>query len=209
MSLYNHQLTFRPLLGGVEIYVPRVNEVGTLGFLARDGADGDQRWLVSCYHVLVGGPGSAPVLAEGVLQPAAAPLPAAFVDALRCDPVLDCAAAKIAGGVGVTCEILGVGPIGVPADALVGMRVIKSGAATGITEGVILEIQGDDVIIGIPEGFDPNYDLSRAGDSGALWLSREDFSPVALHISEMGGPQKRVKARRILSILAALRFRVA
>jgi hypothetical protein len=52
MSLYNHQLTFRPLLGGIEIYVPRVDEVGTLGFVARDQEANEDWWLVSCYHVV-------------------------------------------------------------------------------------------------------------------------------------------------------------
>lgn len=209
MSLYNHQLAYRPLLGGVEIYVPRVDEVGTLGFLAQDLGGGDQRWMVSCYHVLVGGPGAVPPASEGVFQPASAVLPAAHVDALRTDVALDCAAAKIVAGVSITGEILGIGAIGIPLDPEIGMRVIKSGAATGVMEGMVEGVNENDVIIGLPSGFDPDYDLSLPGDSGAVWVSQQEHSPVALHIRGVPGARKTVMAKRLVPILVALRLSVA
>src|SRR5437870_1846913 len=69
MALFNHRLAYRPLRGGVEIYNPSVNELGTLGFIAADAQGGAGLWIVSCYHVLVGGPGRAPVAGEDVFQP--------------------------------------------------------------------------------------------------------------------------------------------
>jgi hypothetical protein len=208
MALYNHQLTFRPLSGGIEIYVPRVDEVGTLGFLARDEAANEDWWLVSCYHVLVGGPSTVPVPDEGVLQPASAASPAAFVDALRAESSLDCATARIRPPMPVTPAILGIGIIGVPAEPEIGMRVIKSGAASGVTEGIIEEISGNDVIIAGPPGFDANYELSLPGDSGSIWLSQKDHSPVALHIRKGEGPRKTAAAKRIIPILQTLRLRI-
>jgi hypothetical protein len=196
-------------MGGIEIYVPRVDEVGTLGFLARDEAANEDRWLVSCYHVLVGGRDTLPVADEGVLQPASAASPIASVDALRADPSLDCAAARIHGSTPVTSAILGIGKIGVPAEPEIGMRVIKSGAASGVTEGIIEEISGNDVIIGGPPGFDANYDLSLPGDSGSIWVSQKDHSPVALHIRKGFDPRKTAIAKRITPVLQALRLRIS
>jgi hypothetical protein len=209
MSLYNHQLLFRPLLGGVEIFNPRVNEVGTLGFIAQDVNANNQLWLVSCYHVLIGGANNAPLDGEAVLQPASEGTPVAFVDANRADPTLDCAAARLISTLAGSGSILGLGRISSPVSPEVGFRVIKSGATTGVTEGVIEEVNDDDVVIGHLLGFDLNYDLSLPGDSGSLWLRWNDFAPIALHLSELGDARKRVRGRCILPILEALRFRLA
>jgi len=209
MLLDNHRLPFRPLRGGIEIFNPVVNEVGTLGFVAMGAAGGTRRWLVSCYHVLVGGPNCRPVPGETVLQSATDPNPVAHVDADRTDPDLDCAAAIIEPAAGWVAEILGLGPLGTPAAPVPGMRIIKSGATTGITEGIVESVNGDDLIIAHTPGFDPNYDLALDGDSGSLWLTRDGLSPVALCISQLKDPAKRIKARCILPILAALQFEVA
>ena len=209
MSLYNHRLPFRPLLGGVEILNPRVNEVGTLGFIAQDSEANNQLWLVSCYHVLVGGPTIVAIDREGVLQPSSEATPVAFVDANRADASLDCAASRIDPTVAGSGSVLGLGLISSPVSPRVGFRVIKSGASTGVTEGVIEEVNDDEVVIGHPQGFDLNYDLSLPGDSGSLWLRRDDLAPVALHLSELSDARKRVKARCILPILESLRFRLA
>jgi endonuclease G len=208
VSLENHQLPFRPLRGGIEIYTARVDEVGTLGFLAEKPDGGPEQWLVSCYHVLVGGTNTPPVDGESVLQPSAGEAPVAFVDASRADPFLDCAAAKLAPTVRGVNEVLGIGQLrSSPIIPVVGMVVIKSGVTTGVTEGVIAQVNGDDVVIGVPPLFDREYRLSRRGDSGALWLRRDDLAPVALHLGEIGDPQKHVRARSILPVLQALRIR--
>lgn len=194
-------------MGGTEIFVERVAQVGTLGFLAQDNLGSPEYWIVSCYHVLVGRPDILPVPNEPVLQPCSGG-PAAFVDASRCDPVLDCAAAKVPAQVGTTWSILNVGEIGSPVEPRVGMRVIKAGAFTGVTEGVILSIEGDDVIVGSPPGFDPEYELSGPGDSGALWLSQDQHSPVAVHVQEIRNDSALVVARRIDQVLKALGLRI-
>jgi hypothetical protein len=203
-TLYNHRRPFRPLRGGVEIFNPRVDEAGTLSFIAQDAGGGPERWLVSCYHVLVGGPGTQPIEGEPVFQPSDGTEPAALTDAARAHVFLDCAAAKLAPGVAGIGEILGIGRLAFPANPEPGMRVIKSGAATGVTEGLIESVEGDDVVIAHAPDFDPNYELSLPGDSGSLWLRREDHAPVAMHLSEAGGPLPRVAARRILAVLEGM-----
>ena len=204
MSLYNHRLTYRPLRGGLEIYNAVVDEVGTLGFIAQSPRGGPERWLVSCYHVLVGSPNTLPGEGETILQPSAVADAVAVIDPMHMDAGLDCAAAKVLYGITATAEILGIGCPGVPIDPVPGMRLLKSGATTGVTEGVVETVAGDDVTIAIPDGFDPNYELSGPGDSGSLWLARDTLQPVALHIRGMTGATRRCSAKRIVAVLAAL-----
>jgi endonuclease G len=207
MSLYNHRLVYRPLLGGVEIFNERVDEVGTLGFVARSSRSDPARWIVSCYHVLVGPPTRSPGPGEAVLQPSDGTVIAA-VDEGRADADLDCAAAKVAGGVDAVGSILGIGSPADPADPAVGMRLIKSGASTGVTEGVIVGIAGDDVTIATACGFDPNYDLSQPGDSGSLWVERATLRAVALHVRGLSGGAKRCSAKGIVPVLEALNLEI-
>lgn len=203
MSLYNHRLVFRPVLGGVEIFNERVGEVGTLGFVGRFSQGDPNRWIVSCYHVLVGASNRTPVGGEEILQPSDGAAIAA-VDAGRADANLDCAAAKVVSGVDATGSILGIGGPADPADPALGMRLVKSGASTGITEGVVVGIAGDDVTIAIVGGFDPNYELSGPGDSGSLWVERGTRRAVALHTRELPGGTRRCSAKRIVPVLNAL-----
>lgn len=208
MSLYNHRLLYRPLRGGVEIYNEQVVEVGTLGFIAQLPQGGLERWIVSCHHILVGPSNRTAVDGEEILQPSDGNAVAA-VDATRVDANLDCAAAKVLNGITTTGEILGIDTLGDPTDPVVGMRLLKSGATTGITEGVVEAVVGDDVTIVIPSGFDPNYDLSQPGDSGSLWLARDSLQPVAMHVRGFTGSTKKCSAKCILSVLAALNLAIS
>jgi hypothetical protein len=208
--MFNHTRQFRPLRGGIEIYNPKVLETGTLGFVAQDVGDKPGRWLVSCYHVLVGGPDRKPMDGESVYQPSSdLRSPVAFIEGRRADPGLDCAAARISDDMTAVGEILGIGPLNAPAKPVVGMRVMKSGAETGVTEGIIEGVDGDVVIIGHVPGFDLNYEISSPGDSGSLWLRRSDLAPVAIHVRGVGDPLKRVEGRRISAVLAVLRLKIA
>src|SRR3954466_12516318 len=158
----NHKLPYRPLRGGIEIYNPRVNEIGSLGLPLVDKGGGPGIWLLTCYHVLFGGPNSLPQAGDVVHQPADGLTPIAIVDTARCDAGLDCATARLNQGVAAIAEILGFGRFGGIKEPTKGDLVVKSGAMTGITEGVIDDVQGDTVIIKIPDEFDPNYELSLA-----------------------------------------------
>ncbi|MCX6634891.1 MAG: hypothetical protein NT090_07395 [Acidobacteria bacterium] len=180
----NHERVFRPLRGGVMIFNQRLGVPGTLGLIVT--ADGADRWILSCFHVLCAADGAADSIyqpidnAEGLV---------AVVDPTRANRDRDCAAARIAPGVASVAEILGIGPVGAPAEPIEGMRLLKSGAATGVTEGVITRVEITGVEIE-PDGLPADYEMSDAGDSGAVWVTREGNRPVALHQRGIDSPKR-------------------
>ncbi len=177
----NHVQSYRPLRGGIGIVNGTISLLGTLGCIAT--SDGQDRWILSAYHVLIG-MGRPPVSGEAIFQPApgAAMTPIAVTDATRADPGLDAAAALVAG-VGTRDEILGIGTVaGVVAPA-VGMRLIKSGIATGVTEGIVTDVTGSRVIIEQLPGYPSKYELSSISDSGAVWVEQHTREAVALHVA--------------------------
>jgi len=206
MAILSRYGIYRPLRSGVAIVNPSVAQWGTLGLIAAD-ADGS-RWLVSCYHVLCRPDGSPAPDGESVHQPERdkAPSPVAHVDAQRADPALDCAAAKLVDGVDAVPDILELGLPAAAIDPAVGMRVLKSGVKTGVTEGVIDAVTGDTIEIAVPPGFPPTYELSMGGDSGALWVERESRRAVALHNIGNESGLETARATRIGAVLDALRL---
>jgi hypothetical protein len=205
MSVRNHNLAYRPLRGGIAIVNPaNANELGTLGFIGT--SNGQDRWIVSAYHVLGRSDGSVFADGEPIYQPfrSAVSAPVALVSRARSDAVTDCAAAEIVNGVGATGEILGIGTVRAPIEPVVGMRVLKSGIETGVTEGVVRQVSGDRIVIAVPAGFPDKYDLSGRGDSGALWISRDAGAPVALHLAGNDTGEEIAFAVRIAKVLGVL-----
>ncbi len=205
----NHVQTFRPLRGGIAIMNGGVRFFGTLGFVATAG--GGDRWLVSAYHVLVGKDRPA-VDGEGIFQPAVGgpAEPVATTDAARSDQALDVAAALVAPGVDVTPEILGLGAVAGTVDPAPGMRVVKSGIASGVTEGVVVEVEASRTVIETLAGYPSKYELSSVSDSGAAWLEQSTRRVAALHVAgndagtevAIGVPVARVLAALGLQVLA-------
>jgi len=176
-----HDLQYRPLRAGTSIINKRIDEPGTLGMIANDAAGAP--WIVSCYHVLCDTALGAFVQDDAVFQPAAvsAANQIAMTSKTKADAGLDCAAAKVQAGILVSNSVLGIGPvIGVVA-AIVGVRVVKSGGESGITEGVVSTVSGAEVRVRIDPSFPQDYILSTAGDSGSLWIEQETHKAVALH----------------------------
>ena len=181
MALRNHELTYRPLQGGISIINLANNRPGTLGaILTRNGTD---RYALSVYHVLCRAGGGAFPDGEAVTQarPVRDGTPIGRIFAADADPLVDCAAALIDPAIASVGRILGLGPLAQPVAAAPGMNVLKSGPATGVTEGRIASVTGDRVEIGRMPGYPSRYELSDFGDSGAVWVERETGSPVALH----------------------------
>jgi hypothetical protein len=198
----NFDLGYRPLVAGVSIVNGRVGEPGTLGFLAAD--DAGQRWIVSCYHVLCDA-GLGPFQqSDAIYQPAAVVGPnlIAMTDAKRADATLDCAAALLQPGIACTEIQLGIGKTGAVAVPAPGMRVVKAGAESGITEGTITTVFGTNVSIEIDQAFPVEYQLSAPGDSGALWVEQQSRSPVALHTGRTSA--RRAQASAFGEVLRAL-----
>ncbi|QRN98344.1 hypothetical protein JRI60_04580 [Archangium violaceum] len=209
-TIHNHRGAFRPLRGGTAVVNPQVKHPGTLGFVAVDESDPSQQFIVSSYHVLVRLMGEPGVQDEPIFQPShqGPSSEVAFVELSRADARLDCAAARVAVNIQTSPRILGLGRPGPPLVAQVGMRVVKSGLATGVTEGVVTEVNGDRVRLECPQGFPEDYELSDAADSGALWLELETRAPVALHARGNPDGAEWAEGIAIHQVLRALRLRM-
>lgn len=157
---------------------PDVGFLGTLGLIAT--SNGTDRWIISCYHVLGRFNGDAFMDSESVMQGDMND-PVAHVRTTRANPLLDCIAAEVPPAVGSVREILGIQKVTSEAQPVAGMTVIKSGRDTGVTEGVIERVSGDEVIIGVPPSFPSDYELSGVGDSGSVWVEQGTGAAVALH----------------------------
>jgi hypothetical protein len=198
----NADLKYRPLLGGVSILNARIQEPGTLGYFGRDATG--SIWIISAYHVLCNVDLSPNALQEVIYQPAAAVVDyqMASTRVSKANAVLDCAAALLMPGIAFSNAQLGLGAVSAPIAPVVGMRVCKSGAVSGITEGIITQINDDTLRIEADPAFDPDYLLSDAGDSGSLWLQQGTLAPVALHRGRSS--PRRADALNIQTALAAL-----
>ncbi len=204
MNIRNHVLAHRPLVGGIAIFNRQVNVIGTAGLIASTVGIPDDRWLVSCYHVLARSDLSPFVVGEEIFQPWGAPGSGEAIAHLEAgDSTLDCAAARIIAGVGSKAHALGIGPLAAPVDPAPGMRVLKSGIATGVTEGVVDAVAGDQVTIRTG-GLPPKYDLADIGDSGAVWVTMDTRAPVALHRATVQGVAEAAIATKLSSVLHAL-----
>jgi hypothetical protein len=181
----NHLLRFEPIRGGIVVQNPVVGQLGTIGLIAT--SDGADRWIVSCYHVLCRNDGSAfpHYHVEPIYQPffQDADAPIAMVDGSRINAELDCAAALVS--VETIPQIFPLGTLSAPRPPAVGIRVLKSGADTGVTEGVITGVNGNRVTVEAV-GMPPDYQLTGPGDSGAVWINATNNAPVALH--QQGDP---------------------
>lgn len=200
--MQNETLPFRPLRPATLIYNPAAQEAGSIGcFATTDGLDA---WIVSCHHVLIGGEAA---VAQAVFQPTDADgaAPVADTGAARTAPDLDVAAVRVGPGVAVLNAIAGLGAVGAaPAEAAPGMRVVKVGATTGLTEGEISDVENDRLRIVPPPGFPRGYQLSAPGDSGALWLEAGTLKPVGLHYQGSAGGNVVAYARPLADVLAKL-----
>lgn len=191
----------RPARPGCRICNPLSGKLGTLGgWATSDGAD---RWIISCYHVLARAQGTEPTPAvagpdEPIFQPAAGvgPGPVATTAGLR---ALAHRAHDFAAARADPAHVCGAGYIGldgvptpmVTAAPRLGMWVIKSGSATGITRGRIVEQRTDgrfDPPMWVVEvDFDDEETGDRLvapGDSGAFWIDRETGAAIAMHTGE-------------------------
>ncbi len=180
----NFQLAYRPLVGGIAIYNHTVGRLGTLGLIGKDAAGA--LWLVSAAHVLRGTGHDGEPIYQPVLVPGATPV--AYTSVAHLDLALDIAAARIDAAVAAELRVLCGPPLTAPAAAVVGMKVIKVGATTGVTEGVVTAVAPMVKVEPRPTA-PPGYNLTDGGDSGAAWLDALTGSPVAIHIG--GNPTGR------------------
>ncbi len=209
----NHSLCSPSVMGGMAVANPRLNELGTLGFIAT--SDGTDRWLVSCYHILcdrLQSP-SFHLTMEPIVchvdrrRPA---LTVAMLDSARANKELDAAAALIVNRESAVGRIIGLGAINPkPIDTYDGMRVIKFGIASGVTEGIVRPNTATTSIEIHSYQQSTENAVCKQGDSGALWLDAATMRPIALHRNELAGSDNRIAiATPIAQVLERLRLRI-
>lgn len=204
MAVRNHQLTFRPLRPGGYIYNPLSNNSGTLGIAAT--TDGTDRWMISAYHVIGRFDMSACADGEPIFQPATEDGTVAVTDVRFSDRVRDFAAAKCLPGVQLSNDVLEFGPVVDVVAPQIGMRVIKSGANTGVTEGKILSVIGERVIIAAPDNAPREYTVTAEGDSGAAWIDLQTRAVVALNLGLSANGSTEARCIAMETVLSALQL---
>jgi hypothetical protein len=198
----------RPLVSGIRIVNQVTGSPGTLGCIGLD--DADNPWIVSCYHVLGRNRQSVdpPNNDEAILQ-STVDLGGGIVARTRTgkmNPALDYGAAIIVPAIGVSTSVLELDKLDRIALAVVGMRVVKSGAETGVTIGIVTDVSDTLITIGSPPVVPDDYVLSDRGDSGAIWLDAESGRAVGLHFSGRDG--NVAFARPLGGVLADLGLRL-
>ena len=209
MAFYakTHAMTYRPLIGGIGVTAPQVQSAGTLGIIAYDDSG---PWIVSNYHVLCRADLSPFQEGEPVYQCFIQPgdTPVARLVKGKAFPDLDCAAARAEPGIDTMPWILELGSIIEYKQPLEGRRVIKSGLATGVTEGIIRDITGDVVRIEAPDNYPARYDLSNIGDSGSVWVDVEWRAAVVLHNRTQDGQSEAAFGYAMPAVMNALQLKL-
>jgi len=199
---------YRPLVSGIRIFNEITGSPGTLGCIALD--TDDTPYIVSCYHVLGRSHSSTDVVAndEPIFQSTLA-LGGGIIARTRTDMMnaaLDYGAAIIVPAIAVSTSLLELDPIQQTATPEVGMRVIKSGAQTGVTLGIVTDVTATLITIESLHDAPIDYVLSEKGDSGAIWLDVDTGNAVGLHFS--GKDNRIAYARPLGSMLDALGLRL-
>lgn len=164
-------------------------------------SDGTDRWLLTSRHVLAR-PNGFLVSSDTVLQPDLARSAIGTLADVRSNQSLDGAAVKLT--VGASLHVLGLGELAAAKSPAVGMLVLKSGWQTGISEGIVDQVNGDEVVIRRRQDFPNDYLLAAVGDSGAVWVEAGTLAPIALHARESAVLPHRAIATRLDAVLAAL-----
>jgi hypothetical protein len=197
VSIKNLTRIYGKLRGGLQIMSREVGEPGTLGMII---VSGGAPFLISARHVLAkNGPG----IGDAICQPAGTQT-IAIVE--RVSDRLDCACARLTDGQPYALEILHIGVPTTPRDPEEGMRVLKAGAATGVTEGRITRVDGDEITIKPLSDFPLEYQLSDTGDSGAIWVESTSRAPIGLHYSAQSGGASVAYALPLGTVLRELQL---
>jgi hypothetical protein len=200
---------YRPLVSGVRISNEITGSPGTLGCIGID--EDDRPWIVSCAHVLGRSRQSTDVAGnlEPILQ-STLDLGGGIVALTHTDKMnsrLDYGAALIVPNIDVSTSVLEFAePLQRTAEAVVGMRVVKSGAETGVTIGIVSDVTDLLITIVSPPIVPDDYVLSDRGDSGAIWLDAATGRAIGLHFSGRDG--NVAYARPLGSLLRELGLRL-
>lgn len=180
---------------------PMVKSYGTLGCFASD-VTGAQ-WLLTATHVLSN---SAPVANSSfqVFQPDYRLLYGVIADGKewRVDATSQVIAVAIRPDIACVRNMLGLGDWNGVAAPSVGTKVVKVGAATGITSGTILSVQANTFSVAPLPDVPPGFALAAGGDSGAAWFDLTTHAIVGIHQGQSAdGRAQAVRADVALATL--------
>lgn len=190
-----------PLQPGISIGSRKQLTTGTLGPIVRD-LNSQNLCLLSNWHVLCGGPEARQndeITQPGPMDFNDGPTVALLERWLRLGEQFDAALARLAPGGQANDQVFDTGfkPAAVKAPAL-GMKLVKSGAVSGVTQAVIDGVSGsyrlDYTDYGdgpqwmqgfrlVPDPALPAGAISLPGDSGSLWIDSTDGQAVGLHFA--------------------------
>jgi hypothetical protein len=221
-----------PLAPGLSIGNAKTLSTGSLCTFVRSIGD-DAACILSNWHVLCGAPEAAagdPISQPGPMDAGSSPTAevATLLRWLKLSQQFDAAVAVLKPDVAVSGTLFGTnvrpGAVVTPA---VGMRVLKSGAMTGVTHGIVDGIGGSyqldytnfgdapEWMLGfrvVPDPAAPATDLSLDGDSGSLWVTADGGNPVGLHFAgeDDNGPlNEYALAHSLESVLQRLNVSLA
>ena len=187
-----------PLIGGISCGNPRIT-AGTLGAIVFNRTT-CKPMILSNWHVLAGA--SAAAVGENILQPGqydGGSQAVAQLTKMVLDSRMDAAVATLNGARGHSQEILGLGTISGMDTPTLGMNVVKSGRTTAITEGVVDGVSmsvsinyGDPGVVALsnqihivprPPWPSVDYEVSKGGDSGSVWMNQSNNRAIGLHFA--------------------------
>jgi hypothetical protein len=193
---------FSPLRGGISISNEWSCNYGTLGGMVKDRDTGEEM-ILSNWHVLAGSAYASKGL--GIYQPGYADggrfeHTIAHLERHAMNEGIDAAVAKVIGARPSINDQLDIGPASGVTAPMLGMRVIKSGRGSDVTEGVIDGVEGEYPIRygGFLRKIKHVYrivpvvvtgQVSTGGDSGSWWLQQDTKKAVALHFAGYDDPE--------------------
>jgi endonuclease G len=208
------------MFGGMSISDGFSGGYGTLGGLAWDNQTGDPM-LLSNFHVLA----SRGYASQGlpVIQPGrgdgGTEIIATF-DRHAMDQGLDAAIARLNGRRPLNNNQLDLHPVMGMAAPQLGMRLCKSGRASGVTHGLVsgiggvlkmrYPISGERLIHNVTH-IVPLYQgmqVSAPGDSGSYWLDASTYQAIGLHFAGADMPEYAL-ALDMTQVASALNIQVA
>jgi endonuclease G len=222
----NRHSRLDPLVGGISVGNPRVT-AGTLGAIVWDRTDGSV-CMLSNWHVLCGAAtctAGEPIYQPGVYDGGTAADKVAELMRWRLDSDADAALAKLSGARGYSRDILELSPISGVEEPALGMNVVKSGRTTGRTEGLIdgvsasvsIDYGGGTTqtfhdqmhIVPRPPWPAVDYEVSKGGDSGSVWVNEATGNAIGLHFAGESDPSpsaENAMANRMIKVAELLNF---
>ena len=187
-----------PLCGGLSISDPYRNTYGTLGGRVIDRTTGEAL-ILSNYHVLTVDSSTRPGLSiyqPGRMDGGGATDRVATLTRHAMSANIDAAVATLSSdGRSLINHQLELGPVTGVRNAQIGMQVIKSGARTRVTYGLVTGVEGVSEpirygnlsrIITHVMRIEPQQSedrVSAGGDSGSWWLDQTTKQAVGLHFA--------------------------